>query len=93
MGFLSQHCTMGPARLLNHEEEKRVADHIIHMGNIGYGCPVSEVLSVAAGYAKSLCKTIAKDQQSKSWCYSFLKRHEELKVVTCNPTQTHLFKG
>ncbi|KAH3800494.1 hypothetical protein DPMN_154127 [Dreissena polymorpha] len=73
---------MGPARLFNPEEENRLADHIIHMGNIGYGYPLSVVLSVAAGYAKSLGKTIAKNQLSKPRFYSFLKRREELKVVT-----------
>ncbi|KAH3866264.1 hypothetical protein DPMN_029323 [Dreissena polymorpha] len=79
-GNVALDCTMGPARLFNLEEEKRLADHIIHMGNIGYGYPVTEVLRVAAGYAKSLGKTIAKDQLSKPWFYSFLKKHEELKL-------------
>lgn len=38
--------------------------------------------SVAEGYAKSLGQTIAMDQLSKPWFYSFLKRDEELKVVS-----------
>jgi len=47
-------CKPGPDRLFTYDEERKLADHIVFMSNIGYDYSVTNVRCMAADYARSL---------------------------------------
>ena len=72
----------GPERIFSQEEEKKLVDHIIYMGNIGYGYTKGNIQFMAADYARSIGKTVkAANGLSDHWFYAFLKRWPDLKMV------------
>jgi len=75
-------CKHGAETLFTCEEERKLADHIVFMANIGYGYSVTDVRCMAADYARSLGKNVrAKGELSSDWFYGYMQRWAQLKAV------------
>lgn len=75
-------CKLGSPKMFTLEEEKALVDHIIYMGNIGYGYSMIDMRCMAAEYGRSLGKDVkAKAELSGHWFYRFMKRWDKLKSV------------
>ena len=65
----------GPQQYLNVEEEKELADHLVHVARVGYGKTRKQVLSIAEQVAKE-----RKDALSNGWWRRFLERQSQLSL-------------
>lgn len=72
----------GPEGMLSCKEDVRVAEHILHMADIGYHYRKVDIQRMAMDFAISLGKVVkSKRQLSNNWFYSFMKRWPDLKYA------------
>lgn len=88
-GKLELGAKRGPASILSAEEEQRLVDYAVHMGQIGYGCTRDQIFDIVA-------KIVSKDgrdnpfvngRPGRKWWELFKKRHPEVTLRTpegCN---------
>ena len=72
---------MGPARLLNEEEERTLAEHFEHMSYLGYDYVQKDIVIISSDFAVSLNKKkLSEPGLSKKWYKKFRERFPNVRL-------------
>ena len=83
----------GPASILSPEEEQRIVDYAVHMGQIGYGRTREQIFDIVAKIVtKDGCPNPFVDgKPGRKWWALFKKRHPEISL--CTPEKLQLARA
>ena len=71
----------GKDRLLTHDDEKEMVEHIKYVASVGYGYTRREIAQLAGETAFFVGRKTNPEAMSDKWVYNFLKRWPDLKIT------------